>query len=40
MGSIFADKPFRDLLFSQDLLDNTDGFLAGEFSRFAEEEVF
>ena len=31
VGSIVVDKPFRDSLFSQDLLDNIDDFIAGEF---------
>ena len=31
VGSIVADKPFRDSLFSKDLLDNTYDFLAGGF---------
>ena len=31
VGSIVADKPFRDSLFSKDLLDDINDFLAGEF---------
>ena len=31
VGSIVTDSPFQDSLFSKDLLDNIDDFLAGEF---------
>ena len=31
VGSIVTDKPFRDSMFSKDLLDIIDDFLDGEF---------